>query len=76
MNLEFLGLAPGNQPERQPWTAERLVQERATCLSLAYEASTRDAYASAIRSYLAFCQSHGRSADPTEDTLSFYITFM
>ncbi|KZT25384.1 hypothetical protein NEOLEDRAFT_1148021 [Neolentinus lepideus HHB14362 ss-1] len=67
---------PSRQPTREPWTLERLVHERAIALGSALSESSHSSYSSALKSYLAFCKSHCRPVEPTEDTLSFYIVYM
>jgi hypothetical protein len=38
--------------------------------------STLNNYTSALNSYITFCRIHGRSIEPTQDTLSFYTVYM
>jgi len=76
MNLALLGLTPGRQPSRQPWSLERLIQERATNLSLALETGTTQNYHSATRSWISFIEMHNFPLEPSADTLSFYISYM
>ncbi|PPR03806.1 hypothetical protein CVT26_000980, partial [Gymnopilus dilepis] len=64
------------QPKRSPWSAERLVRERAIALAAFIDKSTSDGYGSALNSYLEFVKIHERPVDPTADTLSFYVVFM
>ncbi|KAH8919585.1 hypothetical protein BT69DRAFT_1246231, partial [Atractiella rhizophila] len=74
--MDLLGLSVGRQPHRKAWSRERLIQERATTLALAYDPATKEAYSSAARSYIQFCQLHKFSLTPSRDTLSFYIVYM
>jgi hypothetical protein len=71
-----LTLFPARQPLRQPWPREKLVRERAIAISHALDLSTRRNYGSACNSYLAFIRSHNMPAEPTPDTLSFFIVYM
>ena len=64
------------QPERLPWSRERLVHERAIALGNAIDKSTFLTYSSALNSYLAFVHMHQLPVEPTEDTLSFYVIYM
>jgi hypothetical protein len=75
MSFDLLGLTPGKQPVRQPWSLEELIRDRIINLSMAYEPGTHAGYASATRSYLAFCEAHNFSIKPTADTLSFYVFY-
>ncbi|KZT22418.1 hypothetical protein NEOLEDRAFT_1036932, partial [Neolentinus lepideus HHB14362 ss-1] len=61
---------------REPWTLERLISERAIALGSALAEGSHNSYSSALQSYLAFCKSHDRPVEPTEDTLSFYVVYM
>ena len=63
------------QPRREPWSLERLLQERAIALEHALDQSTKSTYSSALNSYLAFCEMHTFPIAPTEQTLSFYVIF-
>jgi hypothetical protein len=64
------------QPHREAWTRDRLLYERSIAIGSSLDASSYDSYSSALNSYIAFCQLHNFDADPTEDTLSFYVVFM
>lgn len=64
------------QPKREAWTKERLIEERAIALAAFIDKSTSKNYSSALNSYLEFIRLHNKPADPTPDTLSFYIVFM
>lgn len=68
--------ASSRQPQREPWTIERLISERAIALGSALSEGSHTTYSSALQSYLAFCKSHIRPVEPTEDTLSFYVVYM
>ena len=71
-----LSLFPARQPLRQPWPLEKLVRERAIAISHALDLSTRRNYGSACNSYLTFVRNHNLPAEPTPDTLSFYVVYM
>jgi hypothetical protein len=71
-----LTLFPARQPLRPPWPREKLVSERAIAISHALDLSTRRNYGSACNSYLPFVCSHNLPADPTPDTLSFFVIYM
>lgn len=73
MNLASI---PSRQPERETWTMERLVHERALALGEAIDKSTRKSYGSAFNSYLNFVRMHDFDVEPTPDTLSFYTVYM
>ncbi|KZT19403.1 hypothetical protein NEOLEDRAFT_1159120 [Neolentinus lepideus HHB14362 ss-1] len=64
------------QPLRKAWTRERLLYERSLALSFALDTSSKASYSSALNSYLTFCSLHTFPVEPTEETFSFYITFM
>lgn len=64
------------QPNRLPWSRERLVQTRALALGNVIDQSSQHTYGSALNSYLHFTQIHNLPIDPTEDTLSFFIVYM
>lgn len=64
------------QPQRQPWTIERLVHERSIALGLSIDTSSSITYTSALNSYLTFCKIHSFPIEPTEETLSFFTVFM
>ena len=55
---------------------DRLVNERSLCLGYSLDTSSFGAYTSALNSYLTFCNLHHLPADPTPDTLSFYVVFL
>lgn len=55
---------------------ERLVNERSITLGYSLDASSFDAYTSALNSYITFCNLHRLPVDPTPDTLSFYVVFL
>jgi hypothetical protein len=67
---------PARQPQRQPWSRDKLVRERALALCNALDLSTQRNYGSACNSYLAFVRIHNFDVEPTPETLSFYIVFM
>ena len=64
------------QPQREPWSRERLIHERSIALANALDSSTQITYNSHLQSYLNFCKIHDFPTDPTADTLSFYIVYM
>jgi hypothetical protein len=64
------------QPERQPWTVEALLSERAIAMSRSLELSTRHTYSSALNSWIAFVNMHHFDIEPTPDTLSFFVVYM
>lgn len=64
------------QPQRQAWTQEHLLQERAIALSNALDQNTHLTYTSHLQSYLTFCKMHDFTIDPTVDTLSFFVVYM
>lgn len=64
------------QPARLPWSRERLVHEHAIALGHVLAESSKASYSSALNSYLNFCRIHEFPVEPTEDTLSFYVTYM
>jgi hypothetical protein len=64
------------QPQREPWTRERLVCERAIALGQAIDVSTWKNYGSALNSYLSFVRMHNIEVEPTADTLSLYTVYM
>jgi hypothetical protein len=64
------------QPQREPWTIDRLVHERSITLGYSLDTSSFGAYTSALNSYLTFCNAHHFPVDPTPDTLSFYAVYI
>jgi hypothetical protein len=64
------------QPVRVAWSPEKLFRKRAFAMEHALDKSSKKSYASALNSYLNFCEIHNLPIDPTPDTLSFYITFL
>lgn len=64
------------QPERQVWSMERFVKERALALSFALEKATKSSYSSALQAYLHFCRLHGFPVDPSAETLSFFTVWL
>jgi hypothetical protein len=64
------------QPERDPWTRDKLIRMCALALGHAHASSTHSTYSSALHSYISFCQNHGFYIEPSADTLSFYIVYM
>ena len=64
------------QPPRLPWTAARFCEERARALGFSLDHSTRSTYHSHLQSYLAFCDLHNFSYEPTEETLCNFIIYM
>ncbi len=63
------------QPQRAPWTLERLLRERSIALGMCLADGTIDAYTSAVNSYITFCELHHFAYTPTPDTLSLYVTW-
>jgi hypothetical protein len=55
---------------------DRLLNERSISLGYSLDTSSFGAYTSALNSYLTFCNLHHLPADPTPDTLSFYVVFL
>jgi integrase len=55
---------------------DRLINERSISLGYSLDTSTFGTYTSALNSYLTFCNLHHLPADPTPDTLSFFIVFL
>lgn len=68
--------ATSRQPRREAWTMERLINERSISLGFSLDASSFDAYSSALNSYITFCNLHDLPIDPTPDTLSFFVVFL
>ena len=64
------------QPPRQPWTCERLFQERAITLGQGIDNSTWKNYGSALNSYLNFIKLHNFPLEPTPDTLSLFTVYL
>lgn len=63
-------------PPRPAWSLERLRHERAIAIGCSIEPSTAAAYASALNSYISFCNIHNLPCTPCPDTISFYVVFM
>jgi hypothetical protein len=63
------------QPIQEAWTIEQLNSELAINLGLAIDCSTHNSYSSALNSYLTFCRLHDIDIEPTQRTLTLYITF-
>ena len=64
------------QLQREPWSREQLVRERAIALRQAIDVSTWNNYGSALNSYLSFVCLHNLPVEPTADTLSLYTVYM
>jgi hypothetical protein len=64
------------QPVREAWSLDKLFRKRAYAMEHALDKSSKRSYASALNSYLSFCDLHNLPVDPTPDTLSFFVTFM
>jgi hypothetical protein len=64
------------QPRREAWTMDRLINERSVSLGYSLDTSTFGSYTSALNSYLTFRNLHHLPADPTSDTLSFFVVFL
>ena len=63
------------QPIRTAWTMERLNAELTINLGMAINRATHNSYFSALNSYLTFCRLHSIDIEPTEQTLTLYLTF-
>lgn len=68
--------ASSRQPQRDAWTRECLLHERAVALGNALDTNTHLTYTSHLQSYLTFCKMHDFPIEPTADTLSFYVVYM
>jgi hypothetical protein len=64
------------QPVRSAWSLDRLIHERSVAMGNSIALRTAATYSSALESYLNFCRIHDLPAEPTPDTLSFYVVFM
>ena len=64
------------QPEREPWTMERLLDECTKALNCSLDRSTHKSYSSALNSWIAFVNNHHFELEPTADSLSFFIVYM
>ena len=64
------------QPQREPWTLDRLIHERSIALGMSIDNSSHITYTSALNSYLTFCKIHKFDIMPTEQTLSFFTVYM
>ncbi|KDR74165.1 hypothetical protein GALMADRAFT_71357 [Galerina marginata CBS 339.88] len=64
------------QPQREPWTMDRLIYERSIALGLSINENSNITYTSHLNSYLTFCRLHDLPVGPTEQTLSFFTVFM
>lgn len=64
------------QPLREPWTLERLINERAIAMGAAIDSTSAHTYGSAANSYIEFCRLHNFPIEPTPETLSFFTVFM
>jgi hypothetical protein len=67
---------PARQPHREVLSMEHLIHERAIALANDIIKTTLGNYGSALNSYLSFTTSHNLPAEPTINTLSFYIVYM
>ena len=63
------------QPKCERWLLDRLIHEHALALGEAIDISTKKSYGSALNSYLNFILMHHLSAEPTDDTLSFFTVY-
>ena len=63
------------QPAHTAWTMERLNAELTINLGMVINRTTHDSYSSALNSYLTFCRLHNINIEPTEQTLTLYLTF-
>ena len=68
--------AGSRQPQREPWTINRLVHERSIALGFSIDNSSHITYTSALNSYLTFCKIHNFNIEPTEQTLSIFVVYM
>jgi hypothetical protein len=55
---------------------EQLLHTRSVTLSYTLDTSTHKNYGSALNSYLTFIHLHQLPIDPTDDTLSLFVTYM
>jgi hypothetical protein len=75
--MEGLGviIMPHNRSLRQPWSVGWLERERQFAVSQSISIGSQRAYASALHSFLNFCNIHNLPNEPTPNTLSLYITY-
>ena len=64
------------QPCRPRWTVPELARGKAMALANSVEASTKQAYGSALNSWLAFVELHHFPFEPNLETLSYFIVYM
>jgi len=64
------------QPQREPWSLDRLTHEWSIALGLSIDNSSHLTYTSALNSYLTFCKIHNFPIEPTQQTLSFFVVYM
>jgi len=64
------------QPQREPWSLDRLMHERSIALGLSIDNSSHLTYTSTLNSYLTFCKIHNFPIEPTQQTLSFFVVYM
>lgn len=74
--INFALSGSARQPLRDAWSYQHFLHERAIVLGSTLDESTHENYSSALNSYIAFCERHGRAVDPSEETVSFYIVYM
>ncbi|KAF5348949.1 hypothetical protein D9758_014209 [Tetrapyrgos nigripes] len=75
--VSMISISPNSrQPVREPWSLEKLIHERAICLSFSIDTSSSSSYSSALNSYLTFCKIHDFPITPTPENLSMYAVFM
>ena len=63
------------QPSQEAWTIDQLNSKLMINLGLAIDQSTHESYSSALKWYLTFCCLHGFDIEPTQWTLTYYVTF-
>ncbi|KAF5366590.1 hypothetical protein D9758_008950 [Tetrapyrgos nigripes] len=76
MILSPQGSRSCHRKERETWTHDRLLHQRALALGHAINPSSKLSYSSATESYIQFCQNHQFPINPTPDTLSLYVAYM
>jgi hypothetical protein len=67
--------ATSRQPIQEAWTLKRLNAELTINLGMAIDRSTHSSYTSALNSYITFCRLHGFDIEPSQCTLTLYVTF-
>ena len=64
------------QPQREPWSLDRLTHEWSIALRLSIDNSSHLTYTSTLNSYLTFCKIHDFLIEPTQQMLSFFVVYM